>query len=182
MNWKRVILEMLLLLAAAVCIGVIVNMRRAEAHRLAWFGTEPLSAIMPNAGAPAAVPLAASVPDDPGAIYTKVPADAAFRMHGGGALFIDARRTSAYQAGHIAGAISIPVWEYDADVRIGRMVGQGVLFDQEILVYCSGPACEDSARLAEKLALAGFYRIRLYEDGFPDWERRGWPVAQGPKP
>ena len=179
MNWKRTTIEMLLLLAAAVCIGVIVNMGRAEAHKLAWFRTEPRVARSTDARLPAPAP---SAPGDPGALYTKVTAEVAFRMHDAGALFIDARRTDAFEAGHIAGARSIPVWEHDADTRIEAMVLQGVPFDRELVVYCSGLTCEDSARLAEKLALAGFYRISLYEEGYPDWVKRSWPVSRGAKP
>lgn len=181
-NWKTVVLEMALIVTAAICIGAALNAVRVESHRLAWFSGEPSGGRAAGDPTKAAVPAAMSSPADPGAIYTPIPGELAFQLHGSGALFIDARRSSAYEAGHIAGARSIPVWEHEADRRVDAMVRQGLPFDREIVVYCSGLTCEDSARLAEKLGLAGFYRISLYEEGYPDWEKRGWPITRGAGP
>ncbi len=177
-NWKIVVLEMALILTAAFGIGTVLNAMRADSHRLAWFSRETHVSSTPGECTEAA----ASSPADPGSIYATIPGEAAFQLHASGALFIDARRSSSYEAGHIAGARSIPVWEHDADRRIDAMVRQGIPFDKEIVTYCSGLTCEDSARLSEKLALAGFYRISVYEEGYPDWQKRGWPVTLGAGP
>ncbi len=178
-NWKSVALEMALILAAAFGIGTVLNAMRAESHRLAWITGEQRGRDIPGEGTEAAAP---SSPADPGSIYTTIPGDVALQLHGSGALFIDARRSSAYADGHIPGALSIPVWEHDADRRVDAMARQGIPFDKVIITYCSGLTCEDSARLAEKLALAGFYRISVYEEGYPDWQKRGWPVTRGASP
>jgi rhodanese-related sulfurtransferase len=97
-------------------------------------------------------------------------------------MFIDARRSADYEAGHIAGARSIPVWEHEADARVSALQAEGVLPDQVIVVYCSGIRCDDSAQLAEKLAFAGFFNVYVYAGGFPDWQFADGPVRQGKNP
>jgi len=182
MRWQKMTWEAGLILAAAVLIGAAANALRRESHKLAWLPApapahkeaEPPS---PEAEQGASPPLA-----DSGALYTEITAEAAYRMYHAGALFIDARRSAAYEAGHVAGAWSIPVWETDADARIDALHREGVPYEKDIVAYCSGINCEDSARLAAKLAFSGFYKLSVYKEGFPDWEQRGWPVKQGAEP
>ena len=183
MTWKRIAREVGLILGAAVLLGAAVNALRPESHKLAWLQAHSLAqreAAHPAPEVEQGTP--SPSPDTTGGLFTEITSDVAFRMYGAGALFLDARRTAAYEAGHIAGARSIPVWEHDADARIGDLQSGGIPPDKDIVVYCSGATCEDSARLAEKLALAGFFRLSLYKEGFPDWEQRGWPVTRGAKP
>ena len=182
MKWRKLAGEVGSILVAAVLLGAAVNAFRPESHKLAWVRSHipaRIGAASPAVGVEQGAP---SPPSDAGALFTEITGDVAFRMYGEGALFLDARRTAAYQAEHIAGARSIPVWEHDADARIEALRSNGIPFDKEIVVYCSGPTCEDSARLAEKLALAGFFKLSIYQDGFPDWEKKGWPVMRGMEP
>jgi rhodanese-related sulfurtransferase len=182
MKWRKAAGDSGLILVTAVLLGAAVNAFRSESHKLALFQAHipaQREAAPPAAEVEQGTP---SPPSDAGALFTEITPDVAFRMHAAGALFLDARRTAAYEAGHIAGARSVPVWEHDADARIGDLQSGGIPPDKDIVVYCSGVTCEDSARLAEKLALAGFFRLSLYKEGFPDWEQRGWPVTRGAKP
>jgi rhodanese-related sulfurtransferase len=182
MRWKKMARDAGLILVVAILLGAAVNALRSESHKLAWIG---VYTIVKREAAPHAPQTGQGTPTqspDTGVLFTEITPDVAFRMHGAGALFLDARRTAAYEAGHIAGARSIPIWEHDADARIGALRSDGIPFDKDIVVYCSGATCEDSARLAEKLALAGFFRLSLYKEGFPDWEQRGWPVTHGRQP
>ncbi len=178
MSGQRIVREAGLILAAAVLLGVVANALRPESRKLSWTGA-PTVVQRPT---PEVQQGASPKSSEAGALFTEITSDVAYRMHSSGALFLDARRTDAYQAGHIAGARSIPVWEHDADARVDALRSNGIPFDKDIVIYCSGAACEDSARLAEKLAMAGFYRLSLYKEGFPDWEKRGWPVTRGAGP
>lgn len=103
-------------------------------------------------------------------------------LHRRNALFLDARRSSVYAEGHIAGARSFPVWESDIDARIKGLYEEGLDQGAPIVVYCSGGNCEDSHMLAEKLYMVGFDNVLIYKDGFPDWEKRGLAVTRGAKP
>jgi rhodanese-related sulfurtransferase len=101
-------------------------------------------------------------------------------------LFLDARRTSVFEQGHIAGARSFPVWEADVDERVTHLYDERgndpKLASQPIVVYCSGGDCEDSHMLAQKLWGVQFNNVYVYKDGFPDWEKRGGQVHKGDTP
>jgi rhodanese-related sulfurtransferase len=109
--------------------------------------------------------------DDVAALFTR-----------GGVPFFDARRTSVYRDGHIAGARSISVWESDADEKVKALYQEGLDPSAPIVVYCSGGECEDSHMLAQKLYFVGFDNVLVYKDGFPDWQKRGLPVHKGDQP
>jgi rhodanese-related sulfurtransferase len=97
-------------------------------------------------------------------------------------LFLDARRSSVYADGHIAGARSFPVWESDIDDRVKKLFEEGLDQRAPVVAYCSGGNCEDSHMLAEKLYMVGFDNVLIYKDGFPDWQKRGLPVSRGVNP
>lgn len=98
------------------------------------------------------------------------------------ALFLDARRSSVYGEGHIAGSRSFPVWESDIDARVKALYEEGLDQQAPVVVYCSGGNCEDSHMLSEKLYMVGFDNVLIYKDGFPDWEKRGLAVSKGTDP
>lgn len=98
------------------------------------------------------------------------------------ALFLDARRSSVYAEGHIAGARSFPVWEADIDERVKGLYEEGLDQRAPVVVYCSGGNCEDSHMLAEKLYMVGFDNVLIYKEGFPDWQKRGLAVSKGTNP
>jgi rhodanese-related sulfurtransferase len=174
MCWKRVVCEVAGLTVAAVAFGATANHFRIEARKVSWSATA-----QPRVDATAA---ALPVPRDPGALFVDLPDGMVSSMHQAGTLFIDARRSEAYREGHISNARSIAVWEHDADARIESLKAEGIPFDREIVVYCSGPDCHDSERLAEKLAFAGYFRLSIYRAGFPGWQARGGAVTRGEKP
>jgi rhodanese-related sulfurtransferase len=97
-------------------------------------------------------------------------------------LFLDARRSSVYADGHIAGARSFPVWESDIAERVKAFFDEGLDQNAPIVIYCSGGDCEDSHMLAEKLYMVGFNALFVYKDGFPGWQKRELPVSKGSKP
>ena len=106
-------------------------------------------------------------------------------LHRSGALFLDARRTSVYEEGHIAGARPFSVWEADVDEKVNRLFDERTTPEEQnlpIVIYCSGGACEDSHMLAEKLWGIQFNNVYVYKDGFPDWQQRGGSVKTGAQP
>ncbi|HET9795215.1 MAG TPA: rhodanese-like domain-containing protein [Thermoanaerobaculia bacterium] len=115
-------------------------------------------------------------PDRP---FVEVTAEQAKALFDRGALFLDARRTAAYREGHIRGARSISVWESDADDKVKALLDEGRDTKAPIVAYCSGGDCEDSHQLAQKLWGVTFDNVYVYRDGFPDWQKRGWPISGG---
>lgn len=145
-------------------------------------------ATVPKAEAQPAVPawdpagLLARFPPLQGQAYAEISGDDARWLQAHGALFADARRTEVYAEGHIPGALSLPVWEDGLPRRIAELGAKAMGTDLPLVVYCAGGECEDSKLLAQKLWLAGYRNLRVYEGGFPEWAARGWPVTKGATP
>lgn len=133
----------------------------------------------PAAKPTASSPLAAELAPHPGRPWEEITPEQARRLFDQGALFLDARRSSVYRDGHIARARSMAVWEADVDDKVKAFFEEGHDSNAPLVVYCSGGDCEDSHQLAQKLWGAGFDAVFVYKDGFPDWQRRGWPVEKG---
>ena len=91
----------------------------------------------------------------------------------GNVLFVDARSADDYADGHIKGAYSLPVGEFDA--RIDKFMDLFAL-DKPIVTYCSGRTCEDSHNLAQLLINRGYQNTTVMIDGFPGWEAEGYPI------
>ena len=96
------------------------------------------------------------------------------RVRSGDAVVLDLRPAEEYEAGHIAGAISIPLAELEAHLA---ELPAGV----EIVAYCRGPYCALAPQGVALLRRAG-RRARRLEDGFPEWRLAGLPVAAGSRP
>lgn len=121
-------------------------------------------------------------PDKP---YIEIAYDDVAWLHRSGALFLDARRTSVFEEGHIAGARPFSVWESDVDEKVSSLFTErSDPREQEkpIVIYCSGGDCEDSHMLSQKLWGVQFNNVYVYKDGFPDWKKRGGAVRAGAIP
>jgi rhodanese-related sulfurtransferase/DNA-binding transcriptional ArsR family regulator len=81
---------------------------------------------------------------------------------------LDVRPVEEYRAGHLPGAISIPVGELAARLR-------ELPKRKEIVAYCRGPYCVMAVEAVELLRKKGFDAHRM-EQGVADWRARGWPV------
>ncbi len=129
--------------------------------------------------APAVKPLARFQPH-PDKAYIEISGEDAAALYAGGALFLDARRTAAYEESHIAGARPYSVWEADVDDKVNTLYAERQdAQDQPIVIYCTGGACEDSHMLSQKLWGIQFNNVYVYKDGFPDWQKRGGAVRAG---
>ncbi|MGE0554176.1 MAG: ArsR/SmtB family transcription factor [Gemmatimonadales bacterium] len=93
------------------------------------------------------------------------------RLRRGDVTLIDVRPADEFAAGHIPGALSLPLSELPHRAR--QLPKQ-----QEIVAYCRGPYCVYAVEAIELLRKRGFRARRLVE-GIPDWRARGYPVAQG---
>jgi rhodanese-related sulfurtransferase len=91
------------------------------------------------------------------------------RLRRGEVVVLDVRPVAEYDAGHIAGARSVPVAEIKAHMR-------DLSKDVEVVAYCRGPYCVFADDAVRELRGRGFKARRL-EDGFPEWSRAGLPVA-----
>jgi rhodanese-related sulfurtransferase len=83
-------------------------------------------------------------------------------------VILDTRPAREYAAGHIAGAISVPVDELQR--RLKRLPK-----NKHYVAYCRGPYCVYADRAVELLRASGRRAQRLLE-GFPEWQIAGFPI------
>ena len=88
-------------------------------------------------------------------------------------VFVDARSRDDYLEGHIKGAVSLPVGEFDEKIDVFL---EEYSSEKAIVTYCSGRTCEDSHRLTQLLLAFGYTEINVFIDGFPGWEAEGYPI------
>ena len=96
------------------------------------------------------------------------------RVRKGEVVVLDVRPVEEYLAGHIPGALSMPVQEVKR--RLSELPK-----GQEIVAYCRGPYCVFSDQAVELLRAKGFQAVRL-DEGILDWRARGLRVAVGEQP
>jgi rhodanese-related sulfurtransferase len=93
------------------------------------------------------------------------------RLKRGEVTVLDVRPADEYKAGHIAGARSVPLAELEAKLK-------GIPQRKTIVAYCRGPYCVLTDEAVRLLSQRGYKVLRL-EEGFPDWQMMGLPVASG---
>lgn len=96
---------------------------------------------------------------------------------GGKAIILDARPRLEWAVSHIPGALNVapkpgtPMSVYVSDVKeVERLVADR---KATIVLYCNGPFCGKSRRLAEELLGAGYADVRRYQLGAPVWRALG---------
>jgi rhodanese-related sulfurtransferase len=91
------------------------------------------------------------------------------KVRDGAVTVLDVRPSEEYRAGHLPGALSVPLKELERKLsELPR--------DREVVAYCRGPYCVLAVEAVEMLRSRGFAAFRL-EDGVPDWQARGFPVV-----
>jgi rhodanese-related sulfurtransferase/DNA-binding transcriptional ArsR family regulator len=91
------------------------------------------------------------------------------RLHAGDVTVLDVRPADEYRAGHIPGAVSMPMSELER--RLAEIPR-----DRPVIAYCRGPFCVLAVEAVETLRRKGFAAQRM-ESGVPDWQLAGHPVA-----
>jgi rhodanese-related sulfurtransferase len=153
----------------------------ATVNRQPVTDTQPATVATPT---PKSDPLKKFVPHEKQP-YIEIAYDDVKALHDAGALFLDARRTSVFEQGHIAGARPMSVWESDIDDKVNALFNERSDPREQnlpIVIYCSGGACEDSHMLAQKLWGIQFNNVYVYKDGFPDWQQHNAPIHTGANP
>ncbi len=87
----------------------------------------------------------------------------------GAVTVLDVRPVEEFKAGHLDGALSIPL--KDLQLRLSDLPR-----DQEIAAYCRGPYCVLSVEAVEMLRAEGFQAIRI-EEGIQDFRAMGFSIA-----
>jgi rhodanese-related sulfurtransferase len=92
----------------------------------------------------------------------------------GSAIVLDARPRAEFDAGHIPGARVLDAAPNQETLAAERLANGNKA--AALVVYCNGPYCQASRRLADKLTAAGFTKVRRYQLGMPVWRALGGPT------
>ena len=87
------------------------------------------------------------------------------------ALLLDVRPKQEFDAGHLKGAINIPIDELRRRLK-------ELPKDRQVITYCRGEFCVFADEAAEILRSKGYDVVRL-EGGWPEWQSEGRPVRTG---
>jgi rhodanese-related sulfurtransferase len=93
------------------------------------------------------------------------------RIGRGEAIVVDVRPAGEYAAGHVSGAVNIPVDVLEREL-------ENLPRDKEIVAYCRGPYCALVYRAVAVMREKG-YMVRRLEEGFPQWKHAGLPIEAG---
>lgn len=93
------------------------------------------------------------------------------RVRRGEVTLLDVRPEEEFHAGHMPGAVSIPLAQLER--RLSDLPRR-----REVVAYCRGPYCVLAIEAVSRLRARGYRALRL-EAGVPDWRARGYPVETG---
>ena len=106
-------------------------------------------------------------------------AEARQAWESGSALFLDARNTIDYAAGHIPNALNLPAEQFDVFFpRVAPMLTP----EMAVVVYCDGEQCDLSHEVQAKLRGLGFKNVRVLVNAWTVWKRAGLSGNTGDQP
>lgn len=104
---------------------------------------------------------------------TTVSAADAKALFDNGALFVDVRKPSDWDAGRIPGAVHM-------DNKKGNFTSAALSTQAEknenIVIYCNGESCPRSSKGSKSAVSWGYTNVKYFRDGFPSWKAAGYPV------
>lgn len=103
-----------------------------------------------------------------GALETLSRSELQRRIKTGEVIVVDVRPDEEFQAGHIAGARSIPITELRTRMK-------EIPKNRTVVAYCRGPYCVLADQAVEVLRSSGRRALRL-QGGFPEWQMDGLPI------
>lgn len=109
--------------------------------------------------------------EDPDTLEPVGVSDLLLRLRSEEVVVLDVRPEDEYVAGHLPGALSVPVGELER--RLAELPP-----DREVVAYCRGPYCVMALQAVDMLRSHGF-RARRLDVGLPDWRAQGLAVIEG---
>jgi len=86
------------------------------------------------------------------------------------AIFIDARFRDDFAAGHLDGAINVPV---DATTSEQKAALAGVDRNSQLVIYCQSKSCRYAEIVASRLFKGGFENLSIFDGGWDRWVGEG---------
>lgn len=103
---------------------------------------------------------------------TTVNAEQAKTMFDDGALFVDVRKQTDWDAGRIPDALHLDI---KSALNKDALLEETSL-DDKIVFYCNGHSCLRSSAASALAVSWGFKNVYYFRDGIPAWKNAGYPV------
>lgn len=154
---KKIVAQIALVLILSAGVAFFTNAARDD--RLPWVMPFPPTYQCPSSEKP-------GLPMD---------LQTALSLYGkAGTVFVDARKSDAFQAGHIQGARHIP---YSFVEPMSKQILDSLRDFKSIIVYCNTKDSEASKLLAGEFAQAGISGVAYLEKGLAGWVKAGGPYT-----
>jgi 3-mercaptopyruvate sulfurtransferase SseA len=157
---KRIILDLLVLVGVSTLLGLGHLGIREE---LAWVADPPDPQVE-----------TCSI-EEQAALVQRMSIEEALELVGQpGVTFVDARETTAFEAGHVPGALSLPAAEAAGILEVQTVP---IPPDDLVITYCDTKACERSEFLGVLLRdRAGCQQVRVLAGGWSSWVEASAPI------
>ena len=94
----------------------------------------------------------------------------------GDAILVDSRAKLTFEAGHVPGAVNLPLDELASG--IAQFIADHPPTGEKLIIYCSNEGCPTSSRLASLLTQNYGYRdIQYVAGGYLEWLRTKTPES-----
>lgn len=97
-----------------------------------------------------------------------------------GVQFFDARVEEEFKLGRIKGAVLVDPTDPKvvAAKRVPDFLSDEKKFPRKfpVVVYCNGGDCDSSQLVAIQMRKFGFANVKVYDEGYPVWKAKGYPV------
>lgn len=90
-------------------------------------------------------------------------------------VFVDTRGKDEYDQGHIPGAISLPIGEFEKYYGLNRKKIKKAAI---LVTYCHGAGCHISDKVAQMLVDKGHKNVASFFGGWPQWSGAKLPVEK----
>ncbi len=91
-----------------------------------------------------------------------------------GSVFVDARRTVQYNAGHIPGAINLELNSKMTEENLAELASK----NECVVFYCSDRQCYRSAHASAMAISWGYTKVAYFADGWLQWDVQKYPREQ----
>jgi rhodanese-related sulfurtransferase len=103
---------------------------------------------------------------------TTVDNAAAKQLFDQGAVFVDLRKANAWDAGRVPGAVHLDFKDQFSKESLEKTAKKS----DAVVFYCSGVKCPRSSAACEQALSWGYSKVYYYREGFPGWQKAGYPV------
>jgi rhodanese-related sulfurtransferase len=129
-----------------------------------------------NALSPGGIGLLGPVPHREAKGIGELELEEAWALHQKGTgVFVDARSAKEFAAGHIPGALLLPLDDFDEAVSSWTDL---IPPETLLITYCAGAGCDSSWDVAELLKEEGYSRVKVFFGGWEQWKGAGYPVEE----